>query len=136
MFFLWDIDRSNKRYNKINIIHSHTSNRMDNNNDENYEYNDKYASIDDANNSNSDKITVHVNKNDTQIYRKENDDNKLATIVTDNALNPFTASMDMWQNYVKAWTDSYKQLFFKNQTMTNGEFWFMYYRFDSKPKKQ
>lgn len=109
---------------------------MDNNNDENYEYNNKYASINDANNSNSDKITVHVNKNDTQIYRREDDDNKLATIVTDNALNPFAASMDMWQNYVKAWTDSYKQLFFKNQTMTNGEFWFMYYRFDSKPKKQ
>ncbi|MBA3286105.1 MAG: hypothetical protein H0U27_13750 [Nitrosopumilus sp.] len=111
---------------------------MDKNNDGNSEYNTKYAnaSIDNENASNSDKITIHVDKNDEQIYRRDSDiNNKITTSTSDAALNPFIAAMYMWQNYAKAWTDTYKQLFFKNPSIPNGEFWFMYCRFDSKSKK-
>jgi hypothetical protein len=109
---------------------------MDNTDSENSEYNTKYASMDNKNAIDSDKVVIHVDKTDNQIYGKGDEDHKLTTIINDISLNPFTATMDMWQNYVKIWTDTYKQLAFKNPSMPNGEFWFMYCRFDSKSKEQ
>jgi hypothetical protein len=44
--------------------------------------------------------------------------------------------MNMWQNYAKVLTNIYRQLFFKNPSMSNGELWFMYWRFDSQSKEQ
>ena len=108
---------------------------MDSNNEENYEYNTKYGSIDNKIDSNNIKI-ISTTKNDKQINRREDDDNKLTTIPTNTTLNPFTAVLDMWQSYGKVWTDTYKQLFFRNPSMPSGEFWLMYYKFDSKTEEK
>ncbi len=74
--------------------------------------------------------------NDKQINRREDDNNKLTTIPTNNILNLFTAAFDVWQSYVRIWTDTYKQLFFRNPSMPNGAFWLMYYKFDSKTEEK
>jgi hypothetical protein len=108
--------------------------------DENSEYDTKYtyANTDNKNANISDKITIHVDKNEKQMHRRDSDnENKLTTLLPSDAdLNHFTASMNMWQNYAKVLTNIYRQLLFKNQSMSNGELWFMYWRFDSQSKEQ
>ncbi len=68
---------------------------MDSNHEENYEYNTKYGSIDNKIDSNNIKI-LSTTKNDKQIIRREDDDNKLTTIPTNTTLNPFTAALNVW----------------------------------------
>ncbi len=86
---------------------------------------------------NSEKI-ISLDTNDVRVYDRDGADetNKLTNISNNNApLNPFAVALDMWQNYVRSWSNAYNQIFFSNPPMTNGEFWFMYCRFDSKSKK-
>jgi hypothetical protein len=107
---------------------------MNNTNSDNYQNNTKHDMTDNKIDSNNDKI-VYVDKGKSAVYRKEYDDNKLTTIDTNTNPNPFTVAMDIWQGYFKVWTDTYKQLFFRNSSMTNSEFCFMYWRSDSNPKE-
>ena len=88
----------------------------------------------------SDKI-IPLDNNDVQVYRSEHggiDENNNSTQIstTNAALNPFAAALDMWQGYVKSWNNAYNMFLFRNSPMTKGEFWFMYYRFDSKPNEK
>jgi hypothetical protein len=107
---------------------------MDSNNADNYQNNIKNVNTDNKIDINNDKI-IYMDKDKGSVYTKEYDDNKLTTIDTNTNPNPFTVAMGMWQSYVKACTDTYKQLFFRNPSMTNSEFWFMYWRSDSNPKE-
>lgn len=87
---------------------------------------------------NSEKI-ISLDTNDVRVYDGDGTDetNKLTNITNNGAsLNPFDAALDMWQNYVRTWSNAYNQLFFRSPPMTNGEFWFMYCRFDSKPNEK
>lgn len=84
--------------------------------------------------------TISLDDNSVRIYGKDGayETNKLTNISNNNdaSLNPFAAALDMWQNYVMSWSNAYNQLFLKNPPMTNGEFWFMYCRFDSKSNEK
>jgi hypothetical protein len=109
-----------------------------NNNDkqENLSHKASYSNTDTNVEIDSDKI-IPVDNAGVQPYGSNKADydenNKLANIPTANtALNPFAAALDVWQGYLKSWNNAYKQLLFSNPPMTNGEFWFMYCRFDSK----
>jgi hypothetical protein len=87
---------------------------------------------------NREKI-ISLDNNAVRIYGKDGADetNKLTNISNNGAsLNPFDAALDMWQNYVRSWSNTYNQLFFRSPPMTNGEFWFMYCRFDSKSNEK
>ncbi len=87
---------------------------------------------------NREKI-ISLDTNNVRVYRRNDADEtiKLTNISNDGAsLNPFAAALDMWQNYVRSWSNAYNQLFFRNPPMTNGEFWFMYCRFDSKSNEK
>jgi hypothetical protein len=106
---------------------------MNNTNSDNYQNNTKHVIMDNKIDSNNDKI-IYVDKKEKTIYREQDDGSNITTIDTNTNPNPFTAAMDMWQSYVKAFTDTYKQLFFRNPSMTNSEFLFMYWRSDSNPK--
>ena len=100
---------------------------MDNNKDGNYKSNTKFTGINNLSDSKNNDKMIFVDNNERQIYRRGDDDNnKITEITTHSTINPFAASMDMWQSYLKGWTDLYKQLFLKNLSITNGEFLFMY----------
>jgi hypothetical protein len=86
---------------------------------------------------NSEKI-ISLDTNDVRVYDGDGADKtiRLTNISNNNSLlNPFAAALDIWQSYVSPWSNAYNQMFFSNPPMTNGEFWFMYYRFDSKSRK-
>ncbi len=106
---------------------------MNNTNSDNYQNNTKHVIMDNKIDSNNDKI-IYVDKKEKTIYREQDDGRNITTIDTNTNPNPFAVAMDMWQSYVKACTDTYKQLFFRNPSMTNSEFLFMYWRSDSNPK--
>ncbi len=102
----------------------------------------RHSNTQEDNNNNIDvnrKKIISLDSNDVQVYKREGiDENvKLIEISNNNAsLNPFAAALDMWQNYVKSWNNACNHLFFRNPPMTNCEFWFMYFRFDSKSNKK
>ncbi len=107
---------------------------MDNNDHGDSDYNSKYGNRNDNEINKKDKITIHVDKDNTQIYKNQNND-KLTTI-QENSLNPFTATVNLWQNYFKIWTDTYNKIMSNNSPFTNREFLFMYYRSDYKSNDQ
>ncbi len=87
---------------------------------------------------NREKI-ISLDANDVRVYYRDGADEtiKLTNISNNGAsLNSFAAALNMWQNFVKSWSNAYNQLFFRNPPMTNGEFWFMYCRFDSKSNEK
>jgi hypothetical protein len=112
---------------------------------ENLDHNaSRYPNINNNNNNNNNidvnsEKTISLDSNDVRIYRMDGaDENNRLTNVSNNdaSLNPFAAALDVWQNYVRSWSNAYNHLFFKNPPMTNGEFWFMYCRFDSKSNEK
>jgi hypothetical protein len=107
---------------------------MSNTSSDNYQNNTKNAMTDNRIDSNNDKI-VYVDKGKSAVYREHDDDSNITTIDTNTNPNPFSVAMEIWQGYFKVWTDSYKQLFFRNPSMTNSEFCFIYWRSDSNPKE-
>ena len=87
---------------------------------------------------NSEKI-ISLDTNDVRVYDRDGTDetNKLTNIPNTGAyLNPFDTALDMWQNYVRSWSNTYNQLFSRSPPMTNGEFWYIYCRFDSKSNEK
>ena len=109
---------------------------MDNKNEENYKNNVKQSNKSNEVDINNDKI-IYLDNDKNQIYNREQDSGNILTNFynTDN-INPFTVAIDMWQNYINLWNESYKQLLFKNPPMANGEFLFMYWRsYSTKPKE-
>jgi hypothetical protein len=87
---------------------------------------------------NTEKI-ISLDTNDVRIYDRDGADEAIKLTNSSNndaSSNPFAAALDMWQNYVKSWSNAYNHLFFRNPPMTNGEFWFMYCRFGSKSKEK
>lgn len=87
---------------------------------------------------NSEKI-IPLDTNDVRVYDGDGaDETTELTNISNNgaSLNPFAAALDMWQNYVRSWSNAYNHLFFRNPPMTNVEFWFMYCRFDSKSNEK
>ncbi len=98
------------------------------------DYNSKYGNKNDNEINNKDKITIRVDKDNTRIYKKEDND-KLITN-QENPLNPFTATVNLWQNYFKIWTDTCNKIMSNNSPFTNREFLFMYYRSEYKSNDQ
>jgi hypothetical protein len=107
---------------------------MNNTNSDNYQNNTTHAMTDNKIDSNNDKI-VYVDKKEKTIYREQDDDRNITTINSDTNPNPFSVAMDIWPGYTKVWTDTYKQLFLRNPSMTNSEFCFIYWRSDINPKE-
>ena len=104
---------------------------MDNSDQGDSDYNSKYGNRKSKENNKKDEITIHVDKDKSQIYKNENND-KSPIKIQENLLNPFTATVDLWQNYFKIWTDTYNKIMSNNSPFTNKEFPFMYYRSDYK----
>ncbi|HXT83822.1 MAG TPA: hypothetical protein VN704_05755 [Verrucomicrobiae bacterium] len=98
------------------------------------DYNSKYGNRNDNEINNKDKIKIHVDKDNTRIYKKDDNDKLIAN--QENLLNPFTATLNLWQNYFKIWTDTYNKIMSNNSPFTNREFLFMYYRSDHKSNDQ
>ncbi len=104
---------------------------MNNSDQGDSDYNSKYGNRNDNENNKKDEITIRIDKDKSQIYKKENNDQSTIKM-HENLLNPFTATVNLWQNYFKIWTDTCNKMMSNNSPFTNKEFLFMYYRLDHK----
>ena len=74
-----------------------------------------------------------VNKKDSnnskiKFVEEKPENNKISNVYENTSLNPFTIAIDMWQNYMNMWTNTYKQLLFKDSPIVNSEFLFVYWK--------
>jgi hypothetical protein len=109
---------------------------MGNKNEENYKDNVQQSTKINETDKDSDKI-IYIGNDKNQIYNRENEsDNKITNINNTDNLNPFTVAIEMWQNYINSWSETYKQLLFKNSPMVNGEFLFLYWKSSSNKTRE